>query len=89
MGAGLGLVAGVYELKQQSFRGSIQTQSNEQIHKLLFLLTAQRMDLVGDRTLHRLRVLNQYIALFAVIRSDLEKELPNVKAATKWVQGWV
>ena len=32
-----------------------------------------------------LRVLNQYITLFSAVRSDLEKELPQVRAATKWV----
>jgi hypothetical protein len=32
-----------------------------------------------------LRVLNQYISLFAAVRSDLEKELPQVRTATKWV----
>jgi hypothetical protein len=32
-----------------------------------------------------LRVLNQYISLFNQIRADLELELPQVRAATKWV----
>jgi hypothetical protein len=32
-----------------------------------------------------IRVLNQYISLFAAVRSELEKELPQVRAATKWV----
>ena len=32
-----------------------------------------------------LRVLNQYISLFNQIRADLEKELPQVRAASKWV----
>ena len=36
-----------------------------------------------------LRVLNQYISLFATVRSDLEKELPQVQAATKLVAHWV
>lgn len=35
-----------------------------------------------------LRVLNQYITLFASIRTDLQKELPQVRAATKWVARW-
>ena len=32
-----------------------------------------------------LRILNQYISLFNQIRADLEKELPQVRAASKWV----
>jgi hypothetical protein len=31
------------------------------------------------------RILNQYITLFNQIRADLENELPQVRAATKWV----
>src|ERR1017187_9983083 len=36
-----------------------------------------------------LRVLNQYITLFNQIRADLEMELPQVRAATRWVSHWV
>jgi hypothetical protein len=32
-----------------------------------------------------LRVLNEYIALHARIRSDLRTELPHVRVTTKWV----